>query len=221
MSALRNQAAADERQVSKLVETREFANAVQQKTPTGERLLPVPRERRCQRSPDASSSAATASKRSGCLGANTISAVGIPSAHLPEALRQHRLFAFERAARHQHRTDLLPVEGRCKRIDECLAFAGGLTSNFRFPPTCDSLWRCANLHQPPRIFVALRQEKIHVLHHATQATCETADTAAVTGLTLAHSPRPPACPMSRAWCSRFGQNSLSASTSSFGRNARR
>ena len=60
--------------------------------------------------------------------------VRIASHDLAEAVEQHRLFALQRAARHQHRTDLLPFTAAANGSRIC-GLSGGLTSNFRFPPT--------------------------------------------------------------------------------------
>ena len=109
VSTARHQASADKRQIGKLVQAGQLANRVEQEDASGDRLLPVPlraplitnARRRQQRS-------------------NRLEALGMPrrqhqqragiSRHdLPECLQQHRFFAFQRAARHQHRADLFAL----------------------------------------------------------------------------------------------------------------
>src|SRR5664279_161377 len=92
---------------------------------------------------------------------------GVASHDVAEAIDQHRLFAFERAARHQQWTNLLPPHRRREWPKNTWLFRW-LDLEFQVPAHLDSLRGRSNLHQTPRVFIALRQEYIHVLHHAIE-----------------------------------------------------
>ncbi len=86
---------------------------------------------------------------------------------LPERLQQHCLFAIERAAGNQRRTDLFPFEGRFE-VCEDRRLRRRLHFELQVAADVNMFSRRSHPHQAARVFLALRQEELHVLQHAAQ-----------------------------------------------------
>ncbi len=83
---------------------------------------------------------------------------------LAEHLQQQRFFALERAAGYDDGADILAFQRGKKCIDDCRL---GVRLHFKLQVAADmhAIGRSADLDQPLRVFLTLRQEHINILHH--------------------------------------------------------